>query len=71
MKALTAGGDYEAAAEIADTIHWRKVKNINLLIKAGDIYFKLKRFEDAKEILQMAYDRTPIGRMIKIGRAHV
>jgi len=64
MKALTAGGDYEAAAEIADTIHWRKVKNINLLIKAGDIYFKLKRFEDAKEILQMAYDRTPIGRMI-------
>ncbi|WP_304974338.1 tetratricopeptide repeat protein [uncultured Ligilactobacillus sp.] len=40
------------------------MKNINLLIKAGDIYFKLKRFEDAKEILQMAYDRTPIGRMI-------
>ena len=64
MKALTDEGDYEAAAEIADTIQWRKVKNVNLLIKAGDIFFKLKRYEDAKEILQMAYDRTPIGRMI-------
>ena len=64
MKALTAEGDYESAAEIADTIQWRKVRNINLLIKAGDIYSKLKRFDDAKEILQMAYDRSPIGRMI-------
>ncbi len=64
MKVLTDEGDYESAAEIADTIQWRKVRNINLLIKAGDIYSKLKRYEDAKDILQMAYDRSPIGRMI-------
>lgn len=64
MKTLTAEGDYEAAAEIADTIQWRKVRNIKLLMKAGEIYSRQKRYEDAKEILQMAYDRSPIGRMI-------
>lgn len=64
MKALAEKGDYETAAEIADSINWRKVKNINLLIKAGDIYSKQKRYEEAKDILLMAYDRTPLGRMI-------
>lgn len=64
MKALAAEGDYATAAEIADSINWRKVKNINLLIKAGDIYTKQKRYEEARDILLMAYDRSPIGRMI-------
>ena len=43
MKALVAEGNYNAAAEIADSINWRKEKNVNLLVKAGDIYAKLKR----------------------------
>lgn len=64
MKALAAEGDYATAAEIADTINWRRVKNINLLIKAGDVYTKQKRYEEARDILLMAYDRSPIGRMI-------
>lgn len=64
MKALAAGGDYESAAEIADSINWRKVRNVSLLVKAGDIYVRQKRYEEAKEILLMAYDRSPIGRMI-------
>lgn len=64
MKVLAEKGDYETAAEIADSINWRKVKNINLLIKAGDIYSRQKRYEEAKDILLMAYDRTPLGRMI-------
>ncbi len=64
MKTLTAEGDYEAAAELADTIQWRKVRNIKLLMKAGEIYSRQKRYDDAKTILQMAYERSPIGRMI-------
>ena len=64
MKALAAEGEYAAAAEIADSINWRKVKNVNSLVKAGDIYAKQKRYDEAREILLMAYDRTPIGRMI-------
>ena len=43
MKALAEKKDFETAAEIADSINWRKVRNINLLIKAGDIYSKQKR----------------------------
>ena len=64
MKALASKGDFETAAEIADSMNWRKVKNVNLLMRAGDIYSKLKRYEEARDILLMAYDRSPIGRMI-------
>ena len=64
MKSLTAEGNYKAAAEIADTINWHKIKNVNALIKTGEIYEKLGRYEESKEILLMAYDRSPIGRMI-------
>lgn len=64
IDALVAGGDYTTAAEIADTINWRKVKNINCLIKAAEVYSKKGRYDEAKDILLMAYDRSPIGRMI-------
>lgn len=64
MKSLAAEGDYKAAAEIADSINWHKIKNVNALIKAGEIYEKVERYEESKDILLMAYDRSPIGRMI-------
>lgn len=64
MKASAAEGDYGTAAEIADTINWRKIKNVNLLMRAGEIYAKQKRYEESRDILLMAYDRSPIGRMI-------
>lgn len=64
MKSLFAEEKYEDAAEIADTINWNKVKNVNALVKAGEIYEKVERYEDSREVLLMAYDRSPIGRMI-------
>lgn len=64
MKALSAAGDYAGAAEIADSVNWRKVRNVNLLIKAGDVYLRKKRYDDARDLLLMAYDRAPIGRTI-------
>lgn len=64
MKSLTAENNYKDAAEIADTINWHKIKNVNALIKAGEIYEKTGRYEESKDILLMAYDRSPIGRMI-------
>ncbi len=64
MKSLTAENNYKAAAEIADTINWHKIKNVNALIKAGEIYEKMGRYEESRDILLMAYDRSPIGRMI-------
>ena len=64
MKIYVAEGNYEGAAEIADSINWNKIKNVNALIKAGEVYEKIERYEDARDILLNAYDRSPIGRTI-------
>lgn len=64
MKSLTAEGKYEEAAEIADAINWRKIKNINALVKVGEIYEKVGRYDESKDVLLTAYDKSPIGRMI-------
>lgn len=64
IKALSAEEGYMSAAEIADSINWNKIKNVNTLVKIGEIYEKAERYQDARDIFLMAYDRSPIGRMI-------
>ena len=71
MKSLAAEGDYTTAAEIADSINWRKIKNVTALVKAGEIYEQTGRYEESKELLLQAYDRSPIGRMIVYRLAEV
>lgn len=56
--------DYKTAAKIADTIDWRKVRNVGLLTEVAEAYEKTERYEDCYEILNIAYDCAPIGRMI-------
>ena len=64
LKVLCSEGKYEEAAELADSISWNKIKNVNALVKAGEIYETVGRYEDSREILLSAYDRSPIGRTI-------
>lgn len=64
MKNLLAEGKYDEAAEVADSINWNKIKNVNALVKAGEVYEKVGRYEDSRDILLCAYDRSPIGRTI-------
>ncbi len=64
IKALSDEEGYMSAAEIADSINWNKIKNVNTLVKIGEVYEKAERYQDARDILLMAYDRSPIGRMI-------
>ena len=64
MKSFVAEGKIESAAEIADSVNWNKIKNVNALVKAGEVYEKAERYEDARDILLNAYDRSPIGRTI-------
>lgn len=64
MKTFVAEGEFESAAAIADSINWNKIKNVNALVKAGEVYEKVERYEDARDILLSAYDRSPIGRTI-------
>ena len=64
MKSLCAEENFEAAAELADTINWSRVKNVSALVKAGEVYEKTLRYEESRDVLLMAYDRSPIGRTI-------
>lgn len=64
LKNLVAEEEYEAAVELADTINWKKVRNVTTLCMVGDIYDKMDRYEDSREVLLMAYDHAPIGRNI-------
>ena len=57
-------GDFAQAAELADTIDWRRVKSVSMLCTISDVYKMNRRFEDAKELLEMAYDRHPGSRTI-------
>ena len=64
MKALIREGRQEDALDLLDSINWRKVHNVNALVKASEICEECDRLEDAKELLYMAHDRSPVGRMI-------
>ena len=62
IKKLVNKGDYETAMKIADTIDWRRVRSTSLLTMASNIYEKNLEYQDAKDILLIAYERAPIGR---------
>ncbi|MCI8484242.1 MAG: hypothetical protein HFH41_07870 [Lachnospiraceae bacterium] len=64
LKNLVQEKDYKTAAEIADTINWRKVKSAATLCMVGEIYDRDKQYENSREILLMAYDRATVGRNI-------
>lgn len=64
IKELIARGDYAQAAEIADTIDWRRVKSVMMLCTISDLYKINRRYEDARDMLLLAYERRPGGRTI-------
>lgn len=64
IEKLVAKKDYVTAAKIADGIDWRKVKSVTTLNMVADIYEATNRLEDCYEILNMVYDRSPVGRRV-------
>ena len=64
LKNLVEEKDFKTAADIADTINWRKVKSAATLCMVGEIYDRCKRYDESHEILLMAYDRAAVGRNI-------
>lgn len=64
MKSAFAEGNYHMAEQLADSINWKRVRNANSLIKAGEVYETAERYDDAKEMFLLAYERSPIGRTI-------
>ncbi|SFO52025.1 hypothetical protein SAMN05216351_11377 [Pseudobutyrivibrio sp. JW11] len=64
MKNLIEKNKFTDAMSVADTINWRKVHNINDLIAGSESYEAAGRIEEARDLLLVAHERSPIGRMI-------
>ena len=61
---LIADEDYEGAARIADSIDWKRVRNVQTLVMVSEVYEALERYEDSKVLLLRAYRRSPVGRTV-------
>ncbi len=64
IRKLSNQGDFETAMKIADTIDWKKVRNANLLSMVANVYEKNQEYQEAKDILLMAFERAPIGKRL-------
>ena len=64
IKKLVNRGDYATAMKICDTIDWRRVRNGSLLSMVSQIYEKNEEYQEAKEVLRIAYERAPVGKRI-------
>lgn len=64
LRKLVNKGDYETALKIVDTIDWKKVRNANLLSMVAQVYEKNEEYQDAKDILLLAFERAPIGKRL-------
>ena len=61
---LIAAEDFEGAAQIADSIDWKRVRNVQTLVMISEVYELLERYEDSKVLLLRAYRRSPVGRTV-------
>lgn len=62
IKKLVVSRDFETAAEVADGIDWKKVKDTRMLSVVSMIYERNRRYGDAKGILMLLYENGPGGR---------
>lgn len=62
IKKLVNKGDYETAMKIADSIDWRRVRSTSLLTMVSQVYERNEEYQDAKDILLLAFERAPIGK---------
>ena len=64
IKKLVNKGDYETAMKITDTVDWRRVRNVSILSMVATIYEKNEDYQEAKDILLLAFERAPIGKRL-------
>lgn len=64
IKKLVNRGDYDTAMKIADTIDWHRVRNASLLSMIAQIYEKNEEYQEAKDILLLAFERAPVGKRL-------
>lgn len=64
IRTLVAEGEYAEAVKIADTIDWRRVRSVMMLCMISDLYKINRRYQESKDILLLAYEKHPTGRLI-------
>ena len=64
IKKMVSRGDYGTAMKIADTIDWHRVRNASLLSMIAQIYEKNEEYQEAKDILLLAFERAPVGKRL-------
>ena len=64
IKKLVRQGKRDEALDLLDGTNWRKVHNVNVLLKASELYEAAGAYEEARDLLEVAHERSPIGRMI-------
>ena len=64
MLKLMENGAYNRAAEIADSIDWKRVRNVNMLLNVSNIYEKIRDYRKSFGVLRAAYHRTEGSRKI-------
>ena len=64
IKTLISKREFQKAVKIADQIDWNRVRSVAMLCTVSDLYKINRRYKESKELLLMAYERHPGGRMI-------
>ena len=64
MLELMREGSYRKAAEIADEIDWRRVRNASMLEAVSEIYEKTRQYPRSYRVLTLAYHRAEGSRKI-------
>ena len=64
IDSLIARRRFKDAAEVADSVDWRRVKNVRTLCRISDVYKINRRYHDSKRVLELAYAKSPYGRQI-------
>ena len=64
IDSLIARRRFKDAADVADSVDWRRVKNVRTLCRISDVYKINRRYHDSKRVLELAYAKSPYGRQI-------
>lgn len=63
--------DYKSAVRLADTIDWRRVKSVATLVRIAELYKLNKRFDESRNLLELAYDRNPGSKNVIYGLCEI
>ena len=64
IRKLVQKNQIEEALELLREENWRKVPNVNILMQAGELFEACGDLQEAKDLLEIGHERSPIGRMI-------